>query len=222
MRGHEEGRRKGLEGRWRGTIVLLILRENEIRTPSHPSTGAMRSAEILDDWHSLPSPHEFFCLPRRRIAVKKRIKLPSFRVETFAAFYSSPSFLLSFTLPAYFFFLSSIRPIYSIHRIIDRHWAALSICPLLLSLYPLLLLLFSARSCFSRFANVCKAPFTAQVIHLSYPCELLTSDSLPPPLKGAYREIFRGKFSYLSVLPYLSLYFMGFAVSFWKRAYFRY
>lgn len=97
--------RSGGHGGGRGTVVLLIRQETEVRIPSR--SRATESAEISDDWHPLcPSLLTLFTvsqpfmsfLPRRshwKMAArpaKKRIKLPSFRVETFAVFFPVASF----------------------------------------------------------------------------------------------------------------------------------
>lgn len=116
---------------------------------------------------SPPHSREFLCLPRRRVAVKKGIKLPSFRVETFAAFYSSPSFPLIHSSGVLLFSKFHPRDPPYLFYPPDSRIGIEPLCRFALfspSPYPLLLLLFSARSCFSRFTNVCKAPFTA-----SYP-----------------------------------------------------
>lgn len=141
-------------------------------------------------------------------------------METFTAFYSFPFFPLisSFSVllfskfhprdPLYLFYPQASRS--TLNRVVGL--PSPSRPP------PALVPCFSF--CFPRYpvflvSRTFAKHHSPQVIHLSYPRELLTSDSLPPPIKGAYREIFRGRFSYLSVTPScLSLYFVGFAVSF--------
>ena len=93
---------KGIEGngRWLWNRRRFnFLRENT--TPSHLGGLARNEIEILDDWY----PPRFFLPDKQRVAIKKRIKLPSFHVETFVVFYSSFLSFLLFPFFFHFFFL---------------------------------------------------------------------------------------------------------------------
>lgn len=148
-----------------GIVVALIFFER-IQQPSHLGGLARNEIEILDDWY----PPRFFLPDKQRVAIKKRIKLPSFHVETFVVFYSSFLSFLLFPFFFHFFSFFSVLPFSKFHppgpalsilstgQSIDIEPRLPFFFPLL---YPLFFLLFSVLSCFSRFMNVCKVPFTA-------------------------------------------------------------
>lgn len=185
---------------WYGTVVLLIRRENEVRTPGSTirGSGPMGIGRDFRRLASLGFP--LACLARKlRIAVKNRIKLPRSRVETFAASFFSP-FPLFFFL--FFCRASSFNPrdpcsSYSIHQSIDIE----SRCLPLLSHATFFTFPFVFRySVFLVSRTFAKHLFTA-----SYPSFSLTQifnqkfALFPPPIKGANRKIFYHVF--LSFLP---------------------
>lgn len=134
-------------------------------------------------------------------AVKKRIKLPSFRVENFCRFLY-PSFLpLPQSIPSCFFFFQDLPTrsgsIYSIHRMVDRHWAA-RVVGLLLLFSPLLLLSPSRFRPFSCFPRAILFSFCKR-LQSTIRCELSIRPPfanwkelapLIPPIKRASHKIF--------------------------------
>lgn len=161
----------------------------------------MESAKILGDWHPFFSPHWKTAGCRE----ERGIKLRNFAWKLLPL--STPSLSPPRTLSCSFFlgFTHGIRSIYSIHRIVDRHWAALSIYP------PSLLFLFPrvrySSFCFSRdsvflVSRTFAKHHSPQVIHLSFLLRTSNQWLAPhPPIKGAYRGIFRAVF--LSLYPFI-------------------
>lgn len=96
------------------TVVVLILRENKV----HPLIRGPARWDRSRFWTiGIPMISLARFAGKRRggrggFAVKKRIKLPSFHVKTFATFYSFPFFPL--ILSACFFFLSFTHPGYAL------------------------------------------------------------------------------------------------------------
>lgn len=147
------GGAKGIGGMERWNVVL-ILQENKIRTSSYRGKVDQRD-EIDRDFERLTSPRVLRPVSPTNggFAVKKRIKLPSFRVETFAAFHSSLLSFLSF--PHSFFFQFRPRDPFYLFYPLDSRSTLSHVVGLPSPSQPLirlLFLLFPARSCFSPFS----------------------------------------------------------------------